>query len=77
MWVAVGNIDASHQIAYSYDGIIWNISSSSFNNRGRGVASANVVSGSDITLNAGEQLDVVCDSYYNTGFTNCSISIDA
>ena len=30
----------------------------------------------NISLNSGDQLDVVCDSYYNTGFTNCSISID-
>jgi hypothetical protein len=28
-----------------------------------------------IVLNPHTQLDVVCDSYYNTGFTNCSISI--
>jgi len=30
----------------------------------------------NISLNSGDQLDVVCDSYYNIGFTNCSISID-
>jgi hypothetical protein len=29
-----------------------------------------------INLNSGEELDVVCDSTYDTGFTNCSISID-
>jgi hypothetical protein len=35
------------------------------------------ISDTNITLIEGDQLDVVCDSYYNTGFTNCSISIDA
>ena len=30
----------------------------------------------NISLNSGDQLDVVCDSYYNIGFTNFSISID-
>ena len=31
---------------------------------------------SNISLSTGDQLDVICDLYYNTGFTNCSISID-
>ena len=31
----------------------------------------------NISLSSGDQLDVICDSYYNAGgFTNCSISID-
>jgi hypothetical protein len=30
----------------------------------------------NISLSTGDQLDVVCDSYYNLGFTNFSISID-
>jgi len=34
------------------------------------------ISSTNIDLIAGDQLDVVCDSYYNLGFTNCSISID-
>ena len=44
-----------------------------FNNSASGV----ITIPSNITLNSGDQLDVVCDSYYNAGgFTNCSISID-
>ena len=45
-----------------------------FNNSETGSITPNNLS---ISLISGDQLDVVCDSYYNAGgFTNCSISID-
>jgi hypothetical protein len=83
---------SNSNIAYSIDGINWSsssltnpqvLNSVSFNNaRSNTITFDNSATGSitpsnlSISLNLGEQLDVVCDSYYNTGFTNCSISID-
>jgi len=82
----------SSNTAYSINGVIWfsgsveggnykfnsvafnrgYVNTITFNNSATGS-----VSDTNITLIEGDQLDVVCDSYYNTGFTNFSISIDA
>ena len=45
-----------------------------FNNTG--ITGTISITNSSISLSSGDQLDVVCDSTYDTGFTNCSISID-
>jgi hypothetical protein len=46
-----------------------------FNNN-TGITGTILINDSSISLNSGDQLDVICDSTYDTGFTNCSISID-
>ena len=90
-WVAAAQ--GTNKIGYSYDGKIWYKSDSGKKifYASHGVASnyasysssysasnGNItIPNNSIVLSAGDQLDVVCDSYYNTGFTNCSISIDA
>jgi hypothetical protein len=80
----------SNIMAYSTDGIEWtgiNKSVSNINGNiiegyaigwNAGLCSVNIPgSTGSIVLNPGDQLDVVCDSYYNTGFTNCAISINS
>jgi hypothetical protein len=90
LWVAGGNGN-SINFAWSTNGKSWSTSASvqfgtvygvafnssrpntiTFNNSASGV----ITIPSNITLNSGDQLDVICNSYYNLGFTNCSISID-
>jgi hypothetical protein len=92
MWVAGGYSNTNSNMAYSIDGINWYsidggqnriVKSVAFNSTRKNTitfnnsktGSINLYSGS-FSLNSGDQLDVICDSYYNTGFTNCSISID-
>ena len=86
MWLVGG--DPSPYIQYSYDGINWNQSNNSILTNTHCVATNSSLDGqvtipnNSIVLNQygnglSSQLDVATDSYYNTGFTNCSISIDA
>ena len=83
VWVAVGQglNQTPGKVGYSYDGKTWyaSASGSSIFTSVYGVGAIKNVNipGGSIVLSAGDQLDVVCDSYYNTGFTNFSISIDA
>jgi hypothetical protein len=87
------NDNTVSNIANSQDGIHWYSASSTntantifngvaFNSSRPSTITFNDATGSisstNISLSSGDQLDVVCDSYYNTGFTftNCSMSID-
>ena len=89
-WVAVGQ-GTDHTIAYSSDGIKWNglgktifdstspTGSSGFGVAGNPNVGATIVD-SVITLNKNilpntNKLDIVADSYYNTGFSNLSLNI--
>ena len=89
-WIALGSGNP-YNIAYSYDGIIWTgRSNNTFNKspfylpRGgiawtAGLGSVDI-SGNSITLDQygpglTSTLDIVGSPYYNTGFTNLSISI--
>ena len=90
-WIMTGYTNPKSNImAYSTDGIEWtgiNKSVSNINGNiiegyaigwNAGLCSVNIPgSTGSIVLNPGDQLDVVCDSYYNTGFTNCAISINS
>jgi hypothetical protein len=83
-WVAVTLNDKN--IAYSSDGINWTLKTNGVLS-GNGIAwnaglgSVNIPNDSIVLNQYGSglssELDVVCDSYYNTGFTNCSISINS
>jgi hypothetical protein len=83
-WIAV-TINGINN-AYSSDGINWTLTSNGVIN-GNGIAwnaglgSVNIPNDSIVLNQYGSglssELDVVCDSYYNTGFTNCSISINS
>ena len=88
MWVAGG--DGTNSLAFSYDGINWTKSNSNPLTKVHCVGSSNSSSNGQVTIsenngsivlnqygNGFSQLDVVCDSYYNTGFTNCSIAINS
>jgi hypothetical protein len=86
MWVAGGQ--GQPNLVYSYDGINWSLSNNSILTNTHCVASnasldgvINIPNGSIVLNQYGSglssELDVVCDSYYNTGFTNCSISINS
>jgi hypothetical protein len=91
MWVA-GGYKTNNSLAYSYDGINW-IGIGIINNnnplyRVHCVATNSSLDGqvtipnNSIVLNQygnglSSQLDVVTDSYYNTGFTNFSIAINS
>jgi hypothetical protein len=93
MWVAVGIGTNSIAYSYNglnwtgvtgSTSIINNGYSVAFNNKRPNTITfptnslnGNVTIPSSIVLNSGDQLDVVCDSYYNTGFTNCSIFINS
>ena len=83
-WIAVtiNGIDN----AYSSDGINWTLTSNGviYGNGiawNAGLGSVNIPNDSIVLNQYGSglssELDVVCDSYYNTGFTNCSISINS
>ena len=83
-WVAGGN--GNYSIAYSSDGINWILTTNgALNGSGiawnAGLGSVNIPNDSIVLNQYGSglssELDVVCDSYYNTGFTNCSISINS
>jgi hypothetical protein len=89
MWVAVGGYN-TNTIAYSYDGINWKgLGSDTFHVFANGIAwsgtswngkigDANIVGGSIVLHNSNglrNNLDVVSDTYYNSGFTNFSLSI--
>jgi hypothetical protein len=83
-WVAV--TFNSNNIAYSSDGINWTLTTNgALNGSGiawnAGLGSVNIPNDSIVLNQYGSglssELDVVCDSYYNTGFTNCSISINS
>ena len=69
-WSGISNSVVSSSITDGYS-IGWNA----------GLGSVNIPNGSIVLNQYGSglssQLDVVCDSYYNTGFTNCSISINS
>jgi hypothetical protein len=84
-WVAVG--EGTNKIAYSSDGKIWTgvpTSSASIFTEGYGVAGnpniGTTIVDSVITLNSNilpntNRLDIVSDSYYNTGYSNFSVNI--
>ena len=83
-WIAV-TINSINN-AYSSDGINWTLTPNGLIN-GNGIAwnaglgSVNIPNGSIVLNQYGSglssELDVATDSYYNTGFTNCSISINS
>jgi hypothetical protein len=82
-WIAVG--EGTNTVAFSTDGIVWTGNGTTlFTTSGNGIAGnpriGSVVVNSQITLNEYDvsgtnKLDVVADSYFNTGFTNMSVSI--
>jgi len=87
LWVAVG--EGTNSIAYSYDGITWTgipkTNTNTFTNFGQGVAwNAGIgdVSMNPITLNKyglglSNKLDIVADKYYNTGYSNLTLTIES
>ena len=84
-WVATGT--GTNTVAFSADGILWSAvdnSTSLFTTAGNGVASnpriGPVVVDSQLSLDTysipgTNKLDVVADSYNNTGFTNMTVNI--
>ena len=85
MWVAVG--EGTNTVAFSSDGILWSGVDNNtllFTTSGNGVASnpriGAVVVDSQMTLDTysisgTNKLDIVADSYFNTGFTNMTVTI--
>ena len=75
-FVAVGN---GATIGYSQDGIMWYSAPNSIFTQGNGVAGnprlGAAVSDSQVALS--DSLDVVSDAYYNTGYTNFSVTIQS
>jgi len=73
-FVAVGNT-----VGYSKDGLTWYASTGGIFTQGNGVAGnpriGAVVCDSQVALS--DSLDVVSDTYYNTGYTNFSAAIQA
>jgi len=84
-WIAVGT--GTNTVAFSPDGINWTGNGTTlFTTSGLGVAGNSrigaVVVDSQLTLgkysvSGTNKLDIVADSYFNTGFTNMSININA
>ena len=73
-------------MGYSYDGINWYASPSTNNLffQGLGIAGNSrvgpVVANSQVTMNSYtdiNQLDIVADTYVNTGFTNMTVNINS
>jgi hypothetical protein len=75
-FVAVGN---GSMIGYSQDGLTWYSAPNSIFTQGNGVAGnprlGATVSDSQVALS--DSLDVVSDTYYNTGYTNFSATIQS
>jgi hypothetical protein len=89
-WIMTGYTSPNYFImAYSSDGQNWSGVTNTGTSMGEGYAigwnaglgSVNIPNDSIVLNQYGSglssELDVVCDSYYNTGFTNCSISINS
>ena len=87
-WIMTGyTVPNNYIMAYSSDGQNWSGQSVAGISYGyaigwnAGLGSVNIPNNSIILNQYGSglssQLDVVTDSYYNTGFTNCSISINS
>jgi hypothetical protein len=84
-WIAVGS--GTNTIATSTDGINWiGLGTTCFTTSGLGVAGnpliGPVVVDSRMSLNKNDvsgtnKLDIVADSYFNNGFTNMSLTINA
>jgi hypothetical protein len=75
-FVAIGN---GSMIGYSEDGLTWYSAPNSIFTQGNGVAGnprlGATVSDSQVALY--DSLDVVSDTYYNTGYTNFSATIQS
>ena len=87
-WIMTGyTVPNNYIMAYSSDGQNWSGQSVAGISYGyaigwnAGLGSVNIPNDSIVLNQYGSglssQLDVVTDSYYNTGFTNCSISINS
>jgi hypothetical protein len=75
-WVATGygsNPNVNPSFAYSTDGINWTAGQNIFTYEGDGIAS-NFSSYNLISILNNNSLDVVSDAYYNTGYTNFSMT---
>ena len=79
-WTGTRFVAVGDTIGYSQDGIVWySTVSSIFSTQGNGVAGnprlGATVSDSQVALS--DSLDVVSDTYYNTGYTNFSATIQS
>ena len=82
-WIAVG--EGTNSVAFSPDGINWSGNGTTlFTTSGNGIAGnpriGAVVVDNQLTLNeygvsGTNKLDVVADNYFNTGFTNMTVTI--
>jgi hypothetical protein len=76
-WIATGygnNPNVNPSFAYSTDGINWTPGPNIFTYAGEGVAS-NFGPYQSIAISSDKRFDVVSDAYYNTGYTNFSMTV--
>ena len=80
-WTGTRFVAVGDTVGYSTDGLTWYVGSNNVFTQGNGVAGnpriGAVVCDSQVALSDSTTLDVVSDTYYNTGYTNFSAAIQA